>query len=79
LRIALDEMLKRRIEGVYYFPSFELLRWLTPMLELIWGGDNLLQHVQPEWINYTLSKFEQFYCIGGTALPPPLKSLGKIR
>jgi hypothetical protein len=32
LRVAIDSVLARNLEGVYYWPSFEVVRWLGPHL-----------------------------------------------
>ncbi len=71
LRVALDEVMRHRIEDIYYFPSFELLRWFATMVTGIWYEDKLLSHIRHEWIRYTVSKFRQYYCTEPhVALPP---------
>jgi hypothetical protein len=71
LRCALHEIMSLRLAGVYYFPSFEILRWFAPMVDVVFGGDDLLAHIQPQWVDYTLSKFKHLYCVGEQSLPPP--------
>ena len=34
LRVAIDRVMSRRLAGVYYLPSFEMVRWANPHLVL---------------------------------------------
>jgi hypothetical protein len=72
LRIALHQLMNLKLNDVYYFPSFEILKWLAPMVDVIWYEDNMLAHIQKRWTDYTISTFMESYCVGETALPPPL-------
>jgi hypothetical protein len=63
LRCALHEVTAVALRDVYYFPSFEILRGLATMMAPIWGGDDMLSHVRHEWVDYTMSKFRQKYCV----------------
>ena len=74
LRVALDEIMQTRIGGIYYFPSFEILKWFAPMVAQIWFEDDMLIHVRNDWIEYTMSKFMQFYC-GEAPISPPIPDL----
>jgi hypothetical protein len=41
LRVAIDSVLAKNVEGVYYWPSFEIVRWLGPHLPWpAYGFDN---------------------------------------
>jgi len=41
LRLAVDEVGKHEIDGVFYFPSFEIVRWAAPHFSgSFWGGEN---------------------------------------
>jgi hypothetical protein len=61
-----------RLKDVFYFPSFEILRWLAPMVDgNVWFEDGQLSHVRNAWTAYTMSKFMQYYCVGETPLSPP--------
>ena len=71
LRSALHEITMLRLKGVYYFPSFEILRWMAGTVDTIWFEDDMLNHIRADWIEYTLSKFKQFYCAGETGSLPP--------
>lgn len=73
LRVAIDELRREELPSdVYYFPSFEILRWFATMVDPIWGADGLWGHVRHDWIEYTISKFRQFYCEGETPISPPI-------
>lgn len=71
LRCALHEIMSLRLHEVYYFPSFEILRWLVPMVDVPFGGDQDIRHISTQWVDYTVSKFRQYYCIGEQAILPP--------
>ncbi|MGE3333352.1 MAG: GSCFA domain-containing protein [Rhodospirillaceae bacterium] len=70
LRCALHEILSLRLQNTYYFPSFEILRWFGPMVDVTFGGVDI-QHIDPAWVAYTLSKFRQYYCVGELPILPP--------
>lgn len=72
LRISIDELRSSPLPGVYYFPSFEILRWFATMIEPIWFEDGILSHIRHDWINYTVSKFRQFYCENEQPVVPPI-------
>lgn len=59
LRVALDELMQRNIENVYYFPSYELVKevFADPYLK-----DN--RHVKPELIEMIMKIFGRNYCSG---------------
>ena len=73
LRCALHEFMALKLPNVFYFPSFEILRWFAPMLESVSFEDGILRHLKKEWIEYTLSKFKQYHCVGEQPFPPLLK------
>ncbi len=72
LRVAMDEVLRLRLKDVYYFPSFEILRWLAPMVGQVWLEDKMISHVKNRWIDYVMSKFMQFYCFDEQPIKPPM-------
>lgn len=75
LRCALHNLTDLRLKDVFYFPSFEILRWLAPMIDVVFHEDNMLHHIKANWIGYTLSKFRQYYCEGDERpLPPTLSN-----
>ena len=53
LRVAIDRVMSRRLAGVYYWPSFEMVRWANP--HLVWPaissggkrGDKDARHTIP--------------------------------
>lgn len=71
LRCALHEVISQERPDVFYFPSFEILRWLVPMVDVSFGSGTDILHIHPKWVDYTVSKFRQYYCIGETAIAPP--------
>ncbi len=73
MRYALHEITSQNIEGIYNFPSFDLLRWFAPMLDVVFHEDGMLAHVRNDWVDHALSKFKQFYCVGEAPILPPLK------
>jgi len=70
LRCALHEIMSLRLHNTFYFPSFEILRWFGPMVDVTFGGIDI-QHIDPAWVAYTLSKFRQYYCVGERPILPP--------
>lgn len=70
LRCAIHEIMSLRLHNVFYFPSFEILRWFGPMVDVTFGDMDIL-HIDPQWIAYTLSKFRQYYCVGERPILPP--------
>ena len=78
LRIALDQVMRLGLKDVYYYPSFEMLRWAAPMLANVWFDGTLLSHVRIDWIAFAVGKFRQYYCVedsGRSPTPPPLENL----
>lgn len=59
LRVALDELMARNIDNVYYFPSYELVKEVFPDPYL---PDN--RHVKPELIAQIMRIFGRNYCAG---------------
>lgn len=72
LRVAIHELTRLRLKDVYYYPSFELLRWFAPLVDTPFFGDGMLSHFKANWIDYVLSKFAEGYCEGESALPIPV-------
>jgi hypothetical protein len=73
LRCALHEITMLKLKDVYYFPSYEILRGLATLVDVIWHDGYTISHIRKEWTDYTLSKFLAAYCEGEQALPPPLR------
>ena len=75
LRVAIDEILRARIKDVFYFPSFEIMRWAAPIVDLIWFEDDLQSHIRRDWISYAIWKFRQNFCVEpGTPQIAPFKN-----
>jgi hypothetical protein len=75
LRVAIDHVGQSGLKNLYYFPSFEILRWLAPMADQIWFEDGMLAHIRNDWIAYAVGKFRQYYCADPGVPPvPPLSS-----
>lgn len=63
LRIAIEDVMKKGYDGVYYFPSFEIVRWAMPHFNYpAWGmDDGEPRHVTKELIKLIIRTFEHFY------------------
>lgn len=58
LRVAIHEVMKKKINGVYYWPSFEAVRWLAPHIGKFYGGDDgVSRHINESVINDIISVF----------------------
>lgn len=68
LRLAIAEIEESVPEGVYYFPSFEIVRWAMPFVsQAVWGSaktDGDLRHVDPDVVTYVCSLFLFYYANG---------------
>ena len=65
LRLALLEVEAKEIENVYYFPSFEIVRWAAPHFPgVFWGTENTdgdPRHLDPVLIQLIIRMFVEFY------------------
>lgn len=65
LRMAISEIEKAAPENVYYFPSFEIVRWASPHLNVhCWGSasvDGDPRHIDPGMINLVVDFFQKHY------------------
>jgi hypothetical protein len=62
LRVALHEIFGRNIDGVFYWPSYEIVEWVGKYISLLWGqGENDLRHLQPEFIDAITKRFIEAY------------------
>lgn len=62
LRVAIDQVMGEAIEGVHYWPSFEIVKWLgchlaTPM----YGDDGNTRHVSRPTVGLILDAFMRHY------------------
>lgn len=58
LRVAVHDYLAKRPEGVFYWPSFEIVRWLGAHLPPVFGEeDGLLRHVNPSMVELIVKLF----------------------
>lgn len=65
LRVAIHEILSSNIDGVYYWPSYEIVEWVGKYVSLLWGqGENDLRHLQPEFIDAITKRFIEAYFTG---------------
>jgi hypothetical protein len=62
LSLAIHQIMRAKPTDVHYFPSFELLKWLAPMVDSIWFEDDLSSHIRNEWIAYTMGVFSEHFC-----------------
>lgn len=58
LRVAIDELMRSDRKGLYYFPSYEIVKemFVDPFQE-----DN--RHLKPEVIDFVMSTFAAHYCV----------------
>jgi hypothetical protein len=62
LRVALDTVMQARLPDVYYWPSFELVRWVGAVLPWSAYGDPDARHVNRFLVHVILDAFiEAFY------------------
>jgi hypothetical protein len=58
LRVAVHNYLAKQPEGVFYWPSFEIVRWLGAHLPPVFGEDDeLLRHVNQSMVNLIAKLF----------------------
>lgn len=63
IRIAIEEVLQNQPHNVYYWPAFEIVRWLGAHRPGHYGADDgLLRHVSNDIVNVITSLFiERFF------------------
>lgn len=58
LRVAIHEVMKRNIHDVYYWPSFEVVRWVYPHIGQAYGNDDgVSRHVSSKVISSIINAF----------------------
>lgn len=58
LRVAINQVMNDKIEAVYYWPSFEAVRWLAPHIGKFYGGDDgVSRHINENIISDIISVF----------------------
>ena len=58
LRVAVHNYLSKRPDNVFYWPSFEIVRWLGAHLPPVFGEDDgLLRHVNPSMVDLIVKLF----------------------
>jgi tetratricopeptide (TPR) repeat protein len=58
LRVAIGNLMTRRIPNLYYWPSFEIVKWLSPHLPYaVFGEDRNLRHVNREVVTRIVDSF----------------------
>lgn len=63
LRLAIEDVMRKGHDGVYYFPSFEIVRWAMPHFNYpAWGmDDGEARHVTKELIKLIIRTFESYF------------------
>ncbi len=62
LRVAIDQVMKRGVAGVHYWPSFEIVRWLGSHIEQsLFGEDGNTRHVNRLTVRLILESFIKHY------------------
>ena len=68
LRVAVDELLRQRPDNVYYWPSFEVIRWLGAYTGPMYGAeDNSTLHVSEAVIATQVDTFMEVFSRGSVA------------
>ncbi|WP_109095181.1 GSCFA domain-containing protein [Azospirillum sp. TSH64] len=58
LRVAVHEVMKKNLQNVYYWPSFEVVRWIYPHIGQVYGNDDgVSRHVSSEVISSIIDVF----------------------
>lgn len=58
LRVAIAEHMKEATSGVFYWPSFEMVRWIGAHTGPAYGqDDNLTRHVNKSLVALIVDKF----------------------
>lgn len=71
LRVAIDQVTKRRVPGVTYWPSFEIVRWLGSHIDAaLFGEDGNTRHVNRSAVRLILDSFIRHY-FKNSAAPAP--------
>ena len=72
LRVAIDSYIREAPECVYYWPSFEIVRWLYPHVAPSYGlDDGLARHVNAGLVGLIVEKFlDHFSDLGGSSWGP---------
>lgn len=64
LRVALDNLMKQDYNQVYYWPSFEIVRWMSGHLNMPVFSDTTerdCRHVNKTIVNQIISSFVEYY------------------
>jgi len=68
LRVAIDEVMKKNLSHVRYWPSFEIVRWLGAHIDrAMFGEDGNTRHVNRFTVKLVLDQFMKHYFSGTTA------------
>jgi GSCFA family len=57
LRVAIDRAVSRDLDNVYYWPSFEVVRWIGPAVKRPMYGAPDVRHVKPVIVDAILDAF----------------------
>ena len=62
LRVAINELLNQNIPNMFYWPSFEIVRWLIPHVDSPFGNDDGSNfHVNEQIINMIMDSYVETY------------------
>jgi GSCFA family len=74
LRAALGQFMASKVadHGIYYFPSFEIVRWVAPNLSMpVFGNEDASsRHVSDVVLNGVYAFFLSRFCLGGLGVAP---------
>jgi hypothetical protein len=64
LRIAIHEIMEQGHDGVFYWPSYEIVDWIGKHIGLLWGQEgNDLRHLQPTVVDEIMRSFSNHYFV----------------
>jgi len=77
LRTAVEELMRSGLRGIYYWPAFELFRWLGGHLPPVFGADDdLPRHPNKDLVRIATRAFVRAFVKAGDREPVPADSEG---
>jgi hypothetical protein len=62
LRVAIHEITERQLEGVFYWPSYEIVEWVGKNHRILWGqSGNDLRHLESATADDIMARFAKLY------------------
>jgi hypothetical protein len=62
MRLGVEYVMRQKLENVYYWPSFEIVRWLAPHVGRVFGVDGQdNRHPKPALVTLITQMFIKAY------------------